>query len=286
MKTFLAFLTAASMSSVAFGDELTLRNGSTFTGAVRDEGDRVTIETEFGFMTFKKIDVRSVVKGRDVVREFAERSQSASSVKELVELAAWARDKGLNSRAEDVFRRVLAKEPDHAEARGALGYERIDGRWLQGDELRIARGDVKVDGRWLPKSVAIKVQEQQALQRIEGDRLELEARVAAQRHELEMARLALDRERLEIERREQERLQQAVPEERPRFAEGCREPVIVVVQPPAPRPPVRVSPPPQRGDFSPVPLTPPTVIPITPPSPVPITRSSQPPAKDDEDKKR
>ena len=99
MKTFLATLAAAAISSVAFGDELTLRNGSTFTGSVREEGDRVTIETEFGFMTFKKIDVRSVVKGRDVVREFADRLQTATSVPELLKLAAWAREQELNTRA-------------------------------------------------------------------------------------------------------------------------------------------------------------------------------------------
>lgn len=306
MRTFLAFLTVAALSPVAFADELTLRNGSTFTGSVREEGDRVTIETEFGFMTFKKIDVRSVVRGRDVVREFSERAQTAGSVKELLELAGWAREKGMTTRAEEVYRRIIARDPDQPDARRALGYERVDGQWLQGDDLLIARGFLKIDGRWLPKDVAVRVLEQQALARIETERLETEARIAAQRREVETARLALDRERLEMERKAQEFYQQVLLEERRRMEEElrryprtpspyyfapeeCREPVAVATPPQSQpqRPAARVpAPPPQRRDFSPVPLTPPTVLPLTPPTPVPNPRPSQPPEKEDEDKKR
>jgi hypothetical protein len=271
MKTFLAYLTAAAFSSVAFGDELTLRNGSTFTGAVREEGDRVTIETEFGFMTFKKVDVRSVVKGRNVVRDFADRSQTASSVKELLDLAAWARERELDSRIEDVYRRVIAKEPDQPEARRALGYERVDGRWLQGDELQIARGFVKVDGRWLSKDAAMKIREQQALARIEAERLEREARVAAPQHGVEPASP-----------------QRLLPEEPPCIVEEppssastpspaapqeCREPALVVAPPQAPPPPPS---PPQN--LSPVPPA--------PPSPVRAPRFIGPAEKDGQGRKR
>jgi hypothetical protein len=311
MKTLLAFLALVGLASVASADELTLRNGSSFSGAVREEGDRVTIETEYGTMTFKKIDVRSVVKGRDPVRDFEERARSASTVKELVDLAAWAREKGLASRADDLYRKVIVRDPDQPDARKALGYEKVDGLWLSGDELLTARGQVKVNGRWIPKEAAIKVQEQQAAERIEVDRLQQETRAADQRHIEEMARIALDRERLEIERRaaaqrdaELELYRQALLRDRI-DADGRRTPGIsrwyfgpsagddpgcTVGPAPLPKPvPVRPAIPPPARDYSPVPLTPPTILPLTPPSPVPITRSSEAPKKEekkDDDRKR
>jgi hypothetical protein len=265
MKTFLATLTAAAFSSVAFGDELTLRNGSTFMGAVREEGDRVTIETEFGFMTFKKVDVRSVVRSRNVVREFAERSQVASSVKELLGLAAWAREKELDSRVEDVYRRVIAKEPDQPDARRALGYERVDGRWLQGDELQIARGFVKVDGRWLTKDEAMKVREQQALARIDVERPEREARVAAPQPGVEMAspQVLLPEEPRCIG----EELPQSASTPSPSTPRECHEPAIVLAPPPSP--PLNLSP-----------------VPPTPPSPVRAPRFIGPAEKDGQERKR
>lgn len=170
MRSLLVVLTLATAVSA---DELTLRNGGTFTGVVREQGDKVTIESDYGSMTFKKIDVRSVVKGRSAVGDFDAKVSATTSTQGLAAVAAWALDNGLRGRAEGLFRSILAVEPDHAEARRGLGFENVDGRWLTGDDLQIARGLAKVDGRWIPKEEAAKLLELQ----VEADRLEAQRRL-------------------------------------------------------------------------------------------------------------
>jgi hypothetical protein len=176
MRSLLAFLTLATAASA---DELTLRNGSTFIGVVQARGDKVTIETDYGSITFKKIDVKSIVKGRDPIGEFDARIQAECSTQELAALAAWAVDQGLHGRAQWVYRMILAREPEHADARRGLGFEKVGGRWLTGDDLQIARGMVKFEGRWISREEAARLREEAAA-RDEADRLEAERRRVVQ----------------------------------------------------------------------------------------------------------
>src|SRR5204862_4833854 len=43
-----------AMATAALADEVVLKNGSAFSGIVREEGDRVVVEMDFGTMAFKK----------------------------------------------------------------------------------------------------------------------------------------------------------------------------------------------------------------------------------------
>jgi hypothetical protein len=194
-----------ALASTVFADEIVLRNGSAFTGVVREEGDRVIIEMDFGTMTFKKVDVRSISKGSDPYSEFETRAKGVTDVKGMLELAVWAREKGLGAKAMELYRRILTLDPDQPDARKALGYEKAAGQWLTGDDLMVARGFVKVNGRWLMKDTAERLLEQDELARQENDRIELAKKLADQRHEQEMTRIALERERLELERQDRDR---------------------------------------------------------------------------------
>lgn len=189
------------LASAALADEVVLRNGSVFSGIVREEGDRVVVEMDFGTMSFKRIDVKSITKGKDPVTEFSEKLNAATDVKSMLELAAWAKEKGLGARTTDLYRRILTLDPDQAEARKQLGYEKVNGQWLQGDDLMVARGFVKVNGKWLTKETAELVMEQEAQAKIENERIQLAKRMADQRHSEEMTRIGLERERLEMEKR-------------------------------------------------------------------------------------
>jgi hypothetical protein len=205
MNTVRTLLIALSLASAALADEVVLRNGSSISGVVREDGDRVVVEMDYGSMTFKKIDVKAIHRGEDLVSQFQEKAKAATDVKSLMELASWARDKGLAGRAQDLYRKVIALDGDQAEARKALGYEKVNGLWLSGDELMTAHGFVKVGGRWMNKDSADRLLEQEAQERIESDRAALERRVADQRHEQEMTKIGLERERIEIERLRAER---------------------------------------------------------------------------------
>jgi hypothetical protein len=258
MKMMRTLFLSLALASAALADEIVLRNGSAFSGIVREEGDRVIVEMDYGTMTFKKVDVRSISRGEDVISQFQAKARTATDVKGMMELAAWARDKGLAGRASELHRKVIVLDPDQAEARKALGYEKVNGLWLTGDDLMTARGYVKIGGRWMSKDSADRILEQEAQARIETDRLAQARREADQRHDEEMTKIGLERERLEKEKNR---------EERDRwwwrngwaFAPGPFGGVAGYILP-------------ATGSSQPVPPTPPTVAPLGSPSPVPPTR--------------
>jgi hypothetical protein len=202
VKTLLLLL---ALALPAAADEVVLKNGAAFSGVVREEGERVVLELDFGTMTFKKSEVRSVKKTTDPIKEYEQKLQAAIDAKGYYDVAVWAREKGLATRANDLFRKVVSLSPDHEGARKALGHDKVDGRWLEGDDLLMARGLLKHNGRWLPKDTVEKIQENEKHLAIETDRRQTEEKIARLRHDVAMAKVAVERERLERERLERER---------------------------------------------------------------------------------
>jgi hypothetical protein len=180
--------------STAAADEVILRNGSLLSGVVREDGDRVILEMDYGTMTFKKMDVKSINRGEDVVSQFQAKALAATDIKTMLELAAWAKDKGLAGRASELYRKVLVLDPDQSEARKSLGYEKVNGLWLSGDDLMVAKGFVKVGGRWMTRDLAGRLLLVEAQAKMESDRMDLARRIAEQRHSEIMTRISLERE--------------------------------------------------------------------------------------------
>ena len=202
MNSVTALAISLVLASTALADEVVLRNGSSFTGLVREEGDKVTVEVDFGTMTFRKVDVKSISRGNDPVNEYETKLKAATDVKSLLELATWAREKGLGTKSMDLYRKVLTLDTDQPDARKALGFEKFNGIWMSGDDLMMARGYVKVNGKWQTKETADLLLIQQEQAHLENDRNLLQKRLADQVHEQEMTKIALERERLEMERRD------------------------------------------------------------------------------------
>jgi hypothetical protein len=186
-------------------DELVLRNGAAFSGVVREEGEKVVIELDFGTMTFRKSEVRSIKKTDDPIKEFEQKLQAAKDARGYYEVAAWAREKGLGTRANELYRKVISLSPDHEGARKALGFERVEGKWLEGDDLMVARGLLKHNGRWLPKDTVEKIQENEKQVLIDSERRGTAERIAGLQREVELAKVQVERERLEKQRLERER---------------------------------------------------------------------------------
>jgi hypothetical protein len=72
-------------------------------------------------------------------------------------LALALEEDGFTDLARKAHERVVAADPDHAAARRALGFEKVDGRWLSGDDLLRAKGFVRVGARWVLAQEAPKV---------------------------------------------------------------------------------------------------------------------------------
>jgi hypothetical protein len=257
MKPVISSVTILALSlvlaSAAAGDEVVLKNGSAFSGIVREEGDRIIVEMDFGSMSFKRVDVRTIVRGSDPFTEFESRAKAATDVKSMLDLAAWAREKGLGTKSTELYRRILTIDPDQPDARKALGYEKVAGQWLAGDDLMMARGFVKYRGRWYTREMSERLMHEEELSRQENERLELARRIADQRHSEEMTRLNQEQQRIDMEQRGVGWL----------WKNGwgyggapCGY-LLPGFLPPA----------------QPIPLTPPTVAPLAPPSVVPPSRS-------------
>ena len=72
------------------------------------------------------------------------------------ELAQWCREHKLTAQRQVHLRRVIELDPNHVEARRALGYSQVDGRWATQEEVMKARGFVRHNGKWLmPQEVEL-----------------------------------------------------------------------------------------------------------------------------------
>lgn len=188
------------LAAPATADEVVLRNGSVFSGLVVDHGDRVSVQMDYGTMTFRKIDIREVRRTEDPLRDLEKKVGAAVTSKQMFETALWARDQGLVGRSNDLLEKVIQIEPDHEAARRLLGYERHEGAWLRGDDLRVARGYIRHQGRWLKKDTVEQLLAQEAAEAIELERQKTLRAEAANAREIELQKVAVERERLEVER--------------------------------------------------------------------------------------
>lgn len=64
------------------------------------------------------------------------------------ELAEWCRKNGLSGERQVHLRRVLELNPEHAEARRALGYQFLGGRWVTRADVRRDQGYELYRGQW------------------------------------------------------------------------------------------------------------------------------------------
>jgi hypothetical protein len=175
----LAFLAAAA--GAARADEVVLRNGARFEGEVKESGNSVIVKMDFGTITFRKMDVARIERGHSALQEFdaALEKLKDGDLDGRFQLGLWAQKKGLANRAQQVFEHILARDPNHAGAREALGHRKLDGQWLTEDEYKTAIGLVYFRGDWMRREVVDEIR------RIEAE----QAAIAARELELEALRI-------------------------------------------------------------------------------------------------
>ncbi len=133
----------------------------------------------------------------------------------LCRLAVRLESEGVPKKAtESVWRLALVADGECAEARRALGMQKIDGRWLteeQAEEVQrqkyekemAAKGYVFREGKWVRPDAAALAEKEDALaekeRRLERERVELESRL--RRMEEERKRLEQENRRWRVERR-------------------------------------------------------------------------------------
>jgi len=125
-----------------------------------DQLPRETYEIETksgGRITLAREAVVEIVRqSASQARYEAMRPQFPDTVDGQWELAEWCRKNGHGIERKQHLQRIIALDPDHAQARKALGYFRVEGRWETQDQLMASRGYVRFKGRWLlPQEVKL-----------------------------------------------------------------------------------------------------------------------------------
>lgn len=140
------------LAPLAGADRIWLTNGNYLDGESRDLGNgEIEIRSSIGALTVPKSRVariESFQSYEEIVAETLSRL-APDDVTGRYELAQWLREEGAETLARRLLEQVIALDPDHAEARRALGYQLYDGRWLTPEELHALRGEVLFRGEWM-----------------------------------------------------------------------------------------------------------------------------------------
>ena len=143
------------MAISACADNFLLTNDGQVTGELlnRDESPRqkFVIRTADGAtITLEKAQVKQVVTQSAAELEYEKIAPTfADTVEDQWRLAEWCKEKSLPRGRQIALERVIELNPDHKQARIALGYSQLDGQWIQPDEARKKRGYVNYHGQWL-----------------------------------------------------------------------------------------------------------------------------------------
>lgn len=148
MKTLALLLCTAAFAAA---DEVELTSGTVIEGKVQDLGDSIKIIKSNGSATYPKSMVRKITPKKTVEEVYNDKSRElkADDVEGHLKLARWCVEKKLAKEAVAEFRKVIALDADHEEARAGAGFVKLNGKWLTEDEAHEAKGLVKHKGRWM-----------------------------------------------------------------------------------------------------------------------------------------
>lgn len=178
-------------SPSARADKVYLQSGSVLEGEATREGDKVLVQLESGSIRLPASSVLRVERGTTELAQITRlRAQLAEgAIEQRLVLADRCRAAQLARCERQLLEEVIARVPDHADARARLGY---------------VRGE---QGGWIARSVLAQRQRAQAEEaRAQSERARAESALAREATELarRQAELALERERLALRKAELE----------------------------------------------------------------------------------
>jgi hypothetical protein len=189
LSAFSLSLLAFLVSVTAHADKVHLHSGSVLEGKVTREGDKVVVQLESGTI---RLDAASVVRIESAVTPLEQITRlraalPAEAIGERIELANKCREAELVRCERELLEEVIARAPEHAEARVRLGYVRSEGAWISRDEQA-------------QKQARAREHERDA--RLASERAVAQAELLRETAELsrKQAELAVERERLALEK--------------------------------------------------------------------------------------
>lgn len=113
-------------------DVFHLKRGGSVRGEIIEEtAETVRIRTAIGTMVLRRDSVLKIERTDSVLDAYAERVEGlANEADAHASLAAWCAEVGLPREAKKHFKRAIELDPDHAAAREALGFVKLNGIWV------------------------------------------------------------------------------------------------------------------------------------------------------------
>lgn len=192
----------ALLAGPASADIVTLADGRVLEGSVTVSGTTVIIRHRLGEVRVDRSQIVKVEETDDVWDQLdrlrAELAQGTAD--ERYRFAVFCRENGFADDARKAFLSVLRVDTDHPGARAALGYVKVDGRWVTVEDRNRALGLVQHEGEWMtPEARAARVEQtRQAAEARKAEREAEQARARARREAEREATAQARRERAEL----------------------------------------------------------------------------------------
>lgn len=150
----IALLGVSIWTKPACADVIELASGGRLDGKVVESDDdksQFTIDLATGGrLTIARSQVARIDTTSDSEAEYEKLAHaSPDTVDAHAKMAEWCRQHKMTTDYQKHMERILELDPNHAEARAALGFRQKDGQWLNRDDVMASRGLVMFEGRYV-----------------------------------------------------------------------------------------------------------------------------------------
>lgn len=155
--------------SAARADVFELTGGGRLEGKLlpADDANKLNCIIELsggGRVTVARSQITKIEPITDAVAEYQKMARtSPDTVEAHWKLAEWCREHKLRDERRQHLDRIIELNPNHADARAALGFHQKDGQWMNRDDVMASRGLVLFDGKYVtPQQVELLKQQKES----------------------------------------------------------------------------------------------------------------------------
>ena len=155
--------------SAVRADVFELTGGGQLEGKLlpSDNGSKLNCTIELsagGRVTIARSQITRIDTVTDAVAEYQKMARtSPDTVDAHWKLAEWCREHKLREERRQHLDRIIELNPNHADARTALGFHQKDGQWMNRDDVMASRGLVLFDGKYVtPQQVELLKQQKES----------------------------------------------------------------------------------------------------------------------------
>ncbi|TWU60518.1 hypothetical protein Poly51_07940 [Rubripirellula tenax] len=150
------------MPAAIYADSIEISGGGHLSGEIKSQGDFVVVEVDDEIqVALPRSRVRRMVDSGELAKYQELAAKTGDDAELNYKLAIWCvTGNNVPGRAQYYKRfhlqRAVELDPDHPQARAALGFKKHEGKWIRSVDLMHDRGMISVGGRWeLPEAVAL-----------------------------------------------------------------------------------------------------------------------------------